>query len=45
MVAPSPLDTVPNYTALKALPVPAPGAAVQVLGANAPGDGGDGIFV
>ncbi len=39
-----PLETVANYAALRSLPTAGAGTAVQVLGANAPGDGGDGIF-
>jgi hypothetical protein len=36
---------VQNYAQLRSLPAPAFNSTVQVLGANAPGDGGDGVFV
>jgi hypothetical protein len=36
---------VQNYAQLRSLPAPVQGAAVHVLGANAPGDGGDGLFL
>ncbi len=36
---------VQSFKDLRALPAPATGTIVEVLGANAPGDGGDGRFI
>jgi hypothetical protein len=35
---------VQDYVQLRSIPAPANGTTVQVLGAHAPGDGGDGVF-